>query len=356
MRPSIVRLLPRVEWDLDTTRKVNRFAFLALFAPALRLAVFVKDALPPGVTMPLYLITQCLDLFGLIVLMDTFQGRLRWGGAQWVVLASIGMSAIVAIGTGLASGPLWLLAVPILAYITIKRRVPWLLLTTIAILFVPVLAFRHEFRQSTGWNEYSLDSSFRFVQLISRETEERGIEWDKLTTSTSDRFMMDGILAHVVSKTPQEIPFWKGETYLPALSMLIPRAIWPGKPALDTGQQFGHRYSVLDVDDWITSVNLSQLIEVYVNFGAFAMIPGMFLIGLLELFVWRLFDHGNSQNVLRAMGLSVLTGFLIIESSFTLAIGSKQLEIPIMFVLVALVSGCGWSQLPSLRRGSAAPE
>ena len=91
------------------------------------------------------------------------------------------------------------------------------------------------------------------------------------------------LMSRVVTQTPSEIPYWKGETYKPLLTSFIPRAIWPGKPEERFGPAFGHRYRMLAPTDKMTSLNIPWVVEMYANFGRWGVVIGMTLVGAF----WR---------------------------------------------------------------------
>lgn len=91
--------------------------------------------------------------------------------------------------------------------------------------------------------------------------------------------------AEVIRLTPQNVPYWNGETYRSLATKAIPRFLFPGKPQENIGQQFGHRYSFLREDDFSTSYNLPQLVELYANFGLLGITIGMFFLGVVYKFI-----------------------------------------------------------------------
>ena len=61
---------------------------------------------------------------------------------------------------------------------------------------------------------------------------------------------------------------------------LIPRAVWPDKPAVGGGGDVVTKYTGIRFER-NTSVGAGQVLEFYVNFGTWAVIGGFLIYGLL---------------------------------------------------------------------------
>jgi hypothetical protein len=128
--------------------------------------------------------------------------------------------------------------------------------------------------------------------------------------------------AHVVDLTPKVVPYWMGKSYRALLWAPIPRAIFPWKPAITIGQEFGHRYSFLHPTDHTTSYNLSQLVEMYVNFGFIGIVIGMFLMGIIYRALYEMFCGPESGEGGLLIGIYIFTKLSIIESNFSTVFGN----------------------------------
>jgi len=91
----------------------------------------------------------------------------------------------------------------------------------------------------------------------------------------------DDSLEKVLEKTPSEVPFWNGESYLSILYLFVPRAIWPGKPSRTLWHDFGMRYGYLNDDDYATSISVGYLAEGYMNYGYLGLYGVAILMSLL---------------------------------------------------------------------------
>lgn len=79
------------------------------------------------------------------------------------------------------------------------------------------------------------------------------------------------------------VPLARGETVVDAFLSLIPRAIWPDKPAFAGSRGLVTRYTGIRFGE-TTSVGIGFVMEFYVNFGESGVVLGFFGIGMLLAF------------------------------------------------------------------------
>jgi hypothetical protein len=131
----------------------------------------------------------------------------------------------------------------------------------------------------------------------------------------------------VYQKTPNQVPYWEGESYTNLLYKFIPRFLWKDKPKEDMGQRFGHRYSILADNNLTTSMNTPILAEAYMNFGlVFVFIIFIFMSILMALTFLddnkKIRNTSNIENVLNDINICVVTViFLQWESNLSMMIG-----------------------------------
>lgn len=130
------------------------------------------------------------------------------------------------------------------------------------------------------------------------------------------------LMSRVVTQTPSEIPYWKGETYRPIMTSFIPRAIWPGKPEERFGAAFGHRYRMLAPTDKWTSLNIPWVVEMYANFGRWGVLTGMTLVGALLAVLSGIFNRREMTAHEFAIGASIIFPLVYPSSNFSLMTGS----------------------------------
>jgi threonine/homoserine/homoserine lactone efflux protein len=85
--------------------------------------------------------------------------------------------------------------------------------------------------------------------------------------------------AIIVQRTPTQIGFLSPAQLLEApVAAIVPRAIWPGKPILDSGYQFGQTYYDVPTSVY-TSYAITPAGDLYRHGGWIPVIVGMFLLG-----------------------------------------------------------------------------
>jgi hypothetical protein len=151
--------------------------------------------------------------------------------------------------------------------------------------------------------------------------------------------------------SPDPVPYWHGETYLPLVTSWIPRALYPDKPQERAGADFGFRYRIIPATDISnTSVNLPWMVELLANFGRGGVIGGMFAIGLLLGGLNRIFNIRAAGDVAFAVSLTLIFPLVYPESNFSLMLGSL---LPLTAALAFYFIGGVWI-LESIRRAAGA--
>ncbi|MDM9379617.1 hypothetical protein QUB80_02730 [Chlorogloeopsis sp. ULAP01] len=147
------------------------------------------------------------------------------------------------------------------------------------------------------------------------------------------------LLSDVMESSPEIVPYWNGETYFPLLTSYIPRAVWPEKPVLNTGNEFGRRYKIIDVNDFVTSVNLPMLVEMYVNFGSWGVIIGMPLLGFLLALIDQKLNHPAMNELEFVIGASTIFQLSYQESSASLLLGNVIPFVVANYIFFKLILG-----------------
>lgn len=94
------------------------------------------------------------------------------------------------------------------------------------------------------------------------------------------RIRLIDIPALILQRTPEQIAYRDlTEVALAPAIGLVPRAIWPGKPVLNTGYQFAQTY--YGTSDAFTSSAITPQGDFYRHGGWLVMLAGMALLGLL---------------------------------------------------------------------------
>ena len=126
-------------------------------------------------------------------------------------------------------------------------------------------------------------------------------------------------LAWLTVRTPDPLPFLRGETYLPILYKLVPRAVFAEKPG--DVRDLGIRYG-FTAPDTMRAFKVHQLGEFYVNFGLAGVLLGMVALGLLYRSLHELLHRPDACAATLAAGTQMLTVLALeMESALTLSLG-----------------------------------
>lgn len=87
----------------------------------------------------------------------------------------------------------------------------------------------------------------------------------------------------VVGNTPSVIKYWKFSQLQDLFWGFIPRFVYPFKPILNEGQNFGHAYSIIGANDFVTAINIPSLVGFYMAFGLSSLIVGIIIFNFIML-------------------------------------------------------------------------
>jgi O-antigen/teichoic acid export membrane protein len=180
------------------------------------------------------------------------------------------------------------LAIVIVRYYGLRRRLSALPIAAVVLLFVlVVLPFGQAYR---GDN--------RHYQVAPREALSRAAT-ETLAVSpahalrqgrdaTFSRFSDVTSLATIVHRGRAFMPRKSGETLGWTVTAWIPRFVLPDKPDPGLfGNEFGRAFGIIQPADRITSISVTQVGEMFLNYGLTAVVVGMGLVGCL----YRLIDE-----------------------------------------------------------------
>jgi hypothetical protein len=132
----------------------------------------------------------------------------------------------------------------------------------------------------------------------------------------------------VYERSPEPIPHWGGQTYLPLMTALIPRFLHPEKPRETAGGQFAYRYNISHSPDDGTSINIPWITELLANFGPIGVLMGMTVIGLFLAILDKIFNAHGASDLEFLIGLTMIFRLAYPESNFSVMTGSM----PLLFV------------------------
>jgi hypothetical protein len=222
--------------------------------------------------------------YGTVLITAVWIGRGRLG-APWIVGAVLGMITLISL-RGVTED---------------YRRVVWY--------------------QEDGGSQ--IQNAQLFFRLLEQGVQSEGVDGaiaKGFETSQGRSANLD-LFADVIRRTPGEIPYWGGTTYLSLVGSFIPRFLWPNKPTKELGQAFGHRYGYVGSRDSRTAINLPILVEFYANFGFLGVVLGMAVVGMVYRLVDRAMNNPGQDEILSLAGIVLMIPLTNIESDLSLGFG-----------------------------------
>ena len=123
-----------------------------------------------------------------------------------------------------------------------------------------------------------------------------------------------------------------GSSYAEALLSLIPRVLWPGKPDLHYGTEFGHAAGFLSPGDWLTSISVTYFGEAFLNFAWGGLFP-MFMMGMILGGVYRQLRVSVRQETWMLVFVIALPTVLYVGGTFALHFGGLIKLLPFFFLV-----------------------
>ena len=251
-----------------------------------------------------------------------------------LLLIAVAGNIVLQLGTGsVATLAIYLTVIILAAWVELgSLRARWILAAVAGALTVCAMrGVAAEFRSVAWFGGQRLTAADRASLMTD-------LLRDRLRTDGLFKVVSDGVrtvavrsanldlFADVVRRTPDEIPYWSGETYKSLLGMAVPRFLWPDKPTKALGQAFGHRYGYLAAQNTSTSVNLPYMVEFYANFGTVGLLIGMLGVGMVYATLERYTNRPSQPIAASVVGIALLTPLLNMESDFSLTFGGLFLN------------------------------
>jgi hypothetical protein len=249
----------------------------------------------------------------------------------------------------------------LMLYVAEKHRLPWGAAIVAIVVLLPFMFAKHEYRELLWQTEHTvvytsagqaagniglfLSILWKFFATLS---------WENLNHALHvvlSRFDLSYMFAHVMKLTPATIPYLDGESYSDVIWKIVPRLVYPDKPSPLFGQLFGHRYLILAVDDFQTSINFPQMIEMYVNFGIPGVVVGMFIVSQIYLVLCHFMNRPGHGDWLTVFAVATFADQFRIESNFSLVIGSLVYHVALLYLIGFVIRerGVGGRLLGRLR-------
>ncbi len=252
-----------------------------------------------------------------------------------LVLLFIPMTGSVFVGhVGSKMVAILLTAMPALAFWYARRAFPWKTIAaiTLAGVFVVFPIYNNYRNQSPR-----LDTLERLERTL-REAR----RWDSetyLQNSTSAfmrRMAVITSVAAILRDVPRSVDFKYGETLVLApISILIPRFVWPDKPNIAIGGEFGRTFHLAS---WLgegTYIAATIVGELYWNFHVPGVVIGMFLFGGALRWYYQRYGTGPwNDPVRKSIYVALLVSIMHFEGNLAVLIGNWVKTLSILLLLL----------------------
>jgi hypothetical protein len=147
--------------------------------------------------------------------------------------------------------------------------------------FVNYMASRTEYRQLVWYQNVGMAQRLDQVVKMGERFEWLDFSSERQRLAIDERLNQNLLVGMAVDRLDRGVvDFAWGSTLSDMARALIPRAIWPNKPAVGGGGDVVARFSGYVAEPG-TSVGAGNVLEFYANFGVWGVIAGFFLCGWL---------------------------------------------------------------------------
>lgn len=247
-----------------------------------------------------------------------------------VVIEELISSAISGEFSGLA---LLILYLCIILFVAEKRFGKIIFFSAMFLLFyyffTPV---KHKYRARV-WFSKKKYTYFERINIVKELImDPANYDRDKISEKQKDRYNVlwrpsyeASALSLVVSRTPYQVPFWNGETYI-LLPKLIPRIIWPDKPTEDASLKFAIKYKLIRPSKKTSPFPLPVLAEMYMNFGEWGILFGPMILAILYNVLNGYFNNRKIAGVGKIYSIAIIFSFIYHEGNLTMTFGNVPLQ------------------------------
>lgn len=331
--------VPPVRWNERRATKAT------LFLGGVGIASWIITRLTtiPTALGTLFTFLDQLSLLAVVILFSLQLKRRLSSNYRIFLWAILSVRLMLDISDGLLYGLFRDFFMLLMVYLFIKRRVPWAVSCLVVGVSLVLLVSKSEFRKATWYSKNDIASDplskvVEYGRIIFDNPAFSNIDsLQKNMAPTVNRFDNRALFVYVVDSTPRTVPFWEGQTLTQLLWRFIPRFVWPDKPSEQYGQDFGHRYNIIDESDSGTSWNMPQIVELYANFGSIGVILGMGVFGAFYNLLKYILEEGKTSEWTQLSAILTYTLLLQVDSNITLIFGIVPFWIVLLWLIGRLI-------------------
>jgi hypothetical protein len=254
----------------------------------------------------------------------------------WSTMALLPVLPLATLVQGgfLGFGTYWVLAIVTFVFAQSKRRVGFFLLAPVVCfvglsVFVNYMIARNEIRQLVWYQQAEMgDRLQRIADVFQNNFEWLDLSNERHREAIDSRLNQNVLVGAAVARLESGlVEYASGATLGNMIMGLIPRALWPEKPAVGGGGTVVHDFTGMEIPEG-TSVGAGQVLEFYINFGTLGVIGGFvlygWLLGRMDSRVIECLYRGDQRGFLfwLLISLALLDSGGNLLGVFTTAVGS----------------------------------
>ena len=235
----------------------------------------------------------------------------------------------------------------VLGYFLGGGRVPWKSIVVVLAVLVVLSAGKTTVREKYwSGDDPGVRSAGEAVTMLS-EWVDAG--WDALngdvsskerSVSLAERASLTQMVLISETQTPRDVPYLGGSSYLLIPQLMVPRIIWPDRPATQEAlRQLSEHYGLLTYDDRdTTSIGWGIIAEAYANFGFLGVFLVSLAMGLVTGFSQRWCGRAPVLSARAITGLLLITVLLLAETNMALLVTALiQSLFPVVLTAIFLM-------------------
>ena len=293
-------LTPWILYGIGTTARVASLLTTGLFG-------YIGDVQSAVTTASSYqqlltILSFCAPLAVAAAALQVYRERIP--GARFTLTALFLIEIVIGAAEGNKQNFIITIIAVAVPFSVARRRLHWgLLIFTVLVFLLIVIPFNQAYRGVARGASGTLSASQALAAApgVLAQTISTGNVAGKLSSSTS--YLLTRIReidnpAIIIQRTPGQIEFASPMQLIEGpIVTLVPRAVWPGKPILDSGYEFSQNYYDLPATEY-TSSAITPVGDLYRHGGWIPVIAGMFLLGCGTRFLDDVMDvRGNPYSV-----------------------------------------------------------
>ena len=287
---------------------------------------------------PFYALIIFFETLPIYAVLAAFIYHLKTGSQKWriIFIVTFLMEFIYWLPTGRKEEVINLIIFPIFIFYLIKRTFPTLkFIVPVAVFLFFLFPLTKSFRDAIGGsivsNQQLSVSGITDIIAENATISSDGLIDDNDNYATIKRLGIVEETAAIMKLTNKE-GFLNGKAYSVFFAAFIPRILWPEKPELNYGKEFGHLIGFISSDDDITSTSISIPSEAYWNFQYFGVIILLIVFSAAQ-YLFNNIASSPYQSASILLYLLFLKTFLYLGSDFVSAY-TGVVKFFIIFLLV----------------------